>query len=171
METYIFYILAAIILIFSTLTVTSRKILRAAIYLLFVLIATAGLYFMVEYNFLAAVQLTVYAGGIMILVIFSILLTSQINDKLEPAGLKKSVISAAAVIAGAVLCIYTLLQYEFVADRKVIIESTVETIGEKLLSYGDYGYVLPFEVISVLLLAAMIAAIITAKRGKPETND
>ena len=171
MEVTIFYILAAVILVFSVLTVTSRKILRAAIHLLFVLIATSGIYFMLEYNFLAAVQLTVYAGGIMVLVIFSILLTSRINDKLDAPGLSKSLISAIAVIAGAVLCIYTFMQYDFVAGGNVFIESDVETIGEKLLSYGDYGYVLPFEVISVLLLAAMIAAIIIAKRRNPETND
>ena len=171
MEVTIFYILAAVILVFSVLTVTSRKILRAAIHLLFVLIATSGIYFMLEYNFLAAVQLTVYAGGIMVLVIFSILLTSRINDKLDAPGFKKSLISAVAAIAGAVLCIYTFLQYDFVAGGNVFIESDVETIGEKLLSYGDYGYVLPFEVISVLLLAAMIASIIIAKRRNPETND
>jgi len=73
-----FYLIAAMILIFSVLTVTSRRILRAAVYLLFVLISTAGLYFMMNYNFLAAVQLTVYAGGIVVLIIFSILLTSHL---------------------------------------------------------------------------------------------
>ena len=72
MNIAIFYILAAIILIFSVLSVTSRKILRAATYLLFVLIATGGLYFLLQVNFLAAVQLMVYAGGITVLIIFSI---------------------------------------------------------------------------------------------------
>ncbi|HAQ64381.1 MAG TPA: NADH-quinone oxidoreductase subunit J, partial [Bacteroidales bacterium] len=74
-----FFMLSAVILVFSVLTVTTRKILRAAVYLLFVLVATAGLYFQLNYNFLAAVQLTVYAGGIVVLIIFSILLTSHIS--------------------------------------------------------------------------------------------
>ena len=82
MTVTIFYILAALIIIFSALCVTTKKILRAAVYLLFVLGATAGLYFMFNYNFLAAVQLTVYAGGIVVLIIFSILLTHQINTKI-----------------------------------------------------------------------------------------
>ena len=74
MEKFVFYILAAMVFVFSILTVTSRKILRAAVYLLFVLLATAGLFFMLNFNFLAAVQLTVYAGGIVVLIIFSVIL-------------------------------------------------------------------------------------------------
>ena len=71
----IFYILAASIVLFSILSVTSRRILRAAIFLLFVLVAMAGLYYMMNFQFLAAVQLILYAGGIVVLIIFSILLT------------------------------------------------------------------------------------------------
>ena len=69
-----FVLFSAMIVVFSIMTVTSRKILRAAVYLLFVLVSTAGLYFMLNYQFLAAVQLTLYAGGIVVLIIFSILL-------------------------------------------------------------------------------------------------
>ena len=72
METIIFYILAALTIIFSVASVTSRKILRAVIYLLFVLICISGIYFLVNYNFLAAIQLTVYGGGIIVLFIFRI---------------------------------------------------------------------------------------------------
>ena len=73
-----FFIFSAVIVVFSILTVTSRRILRAATFLLFVLVSTAGLYFMLRFNFLAAIQLTLYAGGIVVLIIFSILLTSHI---------------------------------------------------------------------------------------------
>ena len=62
-----FYLFASIIVIFSILTVTSRRILRSAVFLLFVLIATSAFYFMLRYTFLAAVQLTLYAGGIVVL--------------------------------------------------------------------------------------------------------
>ena len=61
----IFYVLAVVIVVFSILSVTSRRILRAATYLLFVLLATAGLYMLMEYQFLFGVQISVYAGGIM----------------------------------------------------------------------------------------------------------
>ena len=84
-----FFLFSAMIVVFSVLTVTSRRILRAAVFLLFVLVSTAGLYFMLNYQFLAAVQLTLYAGGIVVLIIFSILLTSHISQKFEPVGFEK----------------------------------------------------------------------------------
>ena len=82
MEVVVFYILAAVIIVFSILTVTTQRILRSATYLLFVLFATAGIYFELNYSFLGAVQLTIYAGGIIVLYVFSILLTSPDGDKL-----------------------------------------------------------------------------------------
>ena len=79
----VFAVLALIIVVFSFLAVTSRRILRAVTYLLFVLFATAGLYFQLDYQFLGAVQLTIYAGGIIVLYVFSILLTSGVGEKAE----------------------------------------------------------------------------------------
>jgi NADH-quinone oxidoreductase subunit J len=89
-----FFIFSAIIVVFSILTVTSRRILRAATFLLFVLVSTAGLYFMLRFNFLAAIQLTLYAGGIVVLIIFSILLTSQVGAKLELPASRKNLCSS-----------------------------------------------------------------------------
>ena len=86
-----FYLFAGSILTFSLLTVISRRILRSAVYLLFVLVSTAGIYFMLNYNFLAAVQLTVYAGGIIVLIIFSILLTSHVSEKAVVAPVRQQI--------------------------------------------------------------------------------
>ncbi len=162
-----FVLFSVMIIVFSILTVTSRKILRAAVYLLFVLVSTAGLYFMLNYQFLAAVQLTLYAGGIVVLIIFSILLTSHINQKFEPVGWQKSLFSALAAIAGAILSIITILDYKFSATTEVAKEINMRLIGKSLLSVEYDGYVLPFEVISILLIAAMVAAIVVAKKGGP----
>lgn len=162
-----FILLSAVIIIFSVLTVTSRRILRAAVYLLFVLVATGGLYFMLNYEFLAAVQLALYAGGIVVLIIFSVLLTSHIAHKFEKIEWKKSAFTAVAVAAGAILTIVTILNHTFVAGAEPASQVNMLVIGQKLLSYGDNGYVLPFEVISVLLLAAMVSAIVIAKKGGP----
>ena len=159
-----FLIFSAIIVIFSILTVTSRRILRAATYLLFVLISTAGLYFMLNFQFLAAVQITLYAGGIVVLIIFSILLTSHISQKFERIQISKIIFSAIAAIAGIILTVTTILNYEFKADKVVSQNIDMKIIGRSLLNYGDNGYVLPFEVISILLLAAMIGAIVIAKK-------
>ncbi|MCY7361037.1 MAG: NADH-quinone oxidoreductase subunit J [Ignavibacteria bacterium] len=166
MEQIIFLILSVIIIVFSVLTVTSRKILRAAVYLLFVLIGSAGLFFMLNFNFLAAVQLTVYAGGIIVLIIFSIMLTSQLNDKLESAGLKKSVFSLIAVSAGAIICLSVIMNYNFPKASGLQPDSSMRNIGLQLLGYKENGYVLPFEVISILLLASMVGSIIIARREK-----
>jgi NADH-quinone oxidoreductase subunit J len=70
MERIFFYIFAVIIIVFALASVMSKKILRAVVYLLFTLLGIAALYFMMDYNFLGAVQMAVYAGGIIILFIF-----------------------------------------------------------------------------------------------------
>lgn len=159
-----FYILSSAVVLFSILTVTSRKILRAAVYLLFVLLSTAGIFFMLNFNFLAAVQLTVYAGGIVVLIIFSVMLTSHVDEKLEAAGIKKVFFSFIAVFAGAILCISAILEYKFIPDTDTQVNSSMKKIGTDLLSYKENGFVLPFEVISILLLAAMVGAILLARR-------
>jgi NADH-quinone oxidoreductase subunit J len=162
-----FVLFSAMIVVFSILTVTSRKILRSAVYLLFVLVSTSGLYFMLNYQFIAAVQLTLYAGGIVVLIIFSILLTSHIDHKFEPVGWKKSLFSALAALSGAIISITTILDFRFSATRQAAKEVDMKLIGKSLLSTGNDGFVLPFEVISILLIAAMVAAIVIAKKGGP----
>jgi NADH-quinone oxidoreductase subunit J len=161
-----FFLFGAMIVIFSLLTVTSRKVLRAAVYLLFVLISTAGLYFALNYNFLAAVQLTVYAGGIVVLIIFSILLTSHVSERAVMAPLKESLLSGLAVLAGAVLTLMTILRFSFVPNAGTDPNFNITDVGNALVSYNRDGYALPFEVVSVLLLAAMIGAIVVAKKEK-----
>ncbi|MBK7211755.1 MAG: NADH-quinone oxidoreductase subunit J [Bacteroidales bacterium] len=166
-----FFILAGVILVFSVLTVTTRRILRAAVYLLFVLISTAGLYFMLNYNFLAAVQLTVYAGGIVVLIIFSILLTSHISERAVVANWKQSLLSALAIVAGATLTLISVFRFSFTASPEPAAPSGVKDIGAALISYGENGYALPFEVVSILLLAAMIGAIIVARKEKIKVDE
>jgi NADH-quinone oxidoreductase subunit J len=161
-----FALFSALILVFSVLTVTTRRILRAATFLLLVLVSTAGLYFMLSYEFMAAVQLTLYAGGIVVLIIFSILLTSHISQKFEPVGWKKAYFSALAAVAGAILCITSILQHQFQATTQAAQEVDMKLIGRSMLSTERDGYVLPFEVISILLLAAMVGSIVVAKRKK-----
>ncbi len=168
-----FILFSVMIVVFSILTVTTRRILRAATYLLFVLVSTSGLYFMLNYQFLAAVQLTLYAGGIVVLIIFSILLTSHISQQFEVVEIRKTIFSALAAIAGAILCVVTILDYQFSSTTEAAREVNMKLIGKSLLSVDSDGYILPFEVISVLLIAAMIAAIVVAKKSgpkKPETE-
>jgi len=120
---------------------------------------------MLNYNFLAAVQLTVYSGGIVVLIVFAVLLTAHLEHKLEAPGRMKSLFAGILALSGMGVTIYALNSFPFKAREALAGEYDVRAIGLKLLSYGDYGYVLPFEVISVLLLAAMVAAIIIAKKS------
>jgi NADH-quinone oxidoreductase subunit J len=123
---------------------------------------------MLNYQFLAAVQLTLYAGGIVVLIIFSILLTSHISQNFESSGWKKNIFSAIAALTGAILAIITILEYGFTASTEAAQQVDMRLIGKSLLSVDYDGYVLPFEVISILLLAAMVAAIVVAKKGAPK---
>jgi len=167
MERIIFYILAAIIIFFAIASVSSKKMLRAVIYLLFVLIAISGIYFMVDYSFLGAIQLAVYAGGVIILIIFSVLLIHHIELNLEIASIKKRIIAGAISLAGIAMVLPVILSHKFnvVASSNAI---EVKDIGEKMLSYDKGGFILPFEVISILLLAVMIGAIVISKGNKLE---
>jgi NADH-quinone oxidoreductase subunit J len=164
MNVIIFYLLSAVILVCAILSVTTGKILRAATYLLFVLIATAGLYFLLNLFFLGAVQLMLYAGGIVVLIIFSVLLTHHIDHKFDAVELKKKVFTALACAVGAGVCLTAINQTTFTATQSPAISTNIHQFGLEMLSYGNYGYVLPFEVISILLLAAMVAAIMIAKK-------
>ena len=157
-----------VILVFSLLSIFTRRILRAAVYLLFVLIATAGLYFMLDYQFLAGVQLTVYAGGIVVLIIFSILLTSHISHKFEKPHWSILAAGIGVVIIGLTLTVWSILSYHFQPTSVPAIPVNMQVIGEKLVGKGANGYALPFEVISLLLLAALIGSIIIAKKEEPK---
>jgi NADH-quinone oxidoreductase subunit J len=163
---FMFFLLSSVIVVFSVLTITSRSILRAAVYLLFVLVATAGFYFMLNYQFMAGVQLILYAGGIVVLIVFSILLTSHLDHKLPRARLINLASGVLVAITGIIISVTAILQYPFEATSDSLIKVDMKAIGNQLMATGSNGYALPFEVISVLLLAAMIGAIIVAKKGK-----
>ena len=155
-------------IVFAIASVTSRKMLRSVIYLLFVLCGIAGIYFLIDYNFLAAIQLTVYAGGIIVLIIFSVILVHHIEMELEIAKLSKQILVGLACLIGLGVFLTTIYSYEFdIVENSLT--TTTSDIGMKLLSYEAGGFILPFEVISVLLLAAMVGAIVIAK-GKKLTD-
>ena len=163
----IFGLLALVIVVCSILTVTTRRILRAATYLLFVLFATAGIYFQLDYTFLGAVQLAVYAGGIVVLFVFSILLTSHPGDKSELLTPKKRVVGLIASIFGAIVCGYTLFTYRFFTKPLTSVitgEVDMKEIGHALMGMDKFQYLLPFEAVSVLLLACIIGGIMIARK-------
>jgi NADH-quinone oxidoreductase subunit J len=163
----IFYILAAFILITALLAVTSRKIFRSAIWLLFSLIGVAGLYFWMEVEFIAAVQIVVYVGGIVVLIIFSIFLTQQSGKEMAKPPLLRVIASALAVLFGFAFTALLIYQNGFVPVSDGF-STEVSRIGEALISTEENGFALPFEVVSILLLAAMVGCIVIALKTKPK---
>jgi NADH-quinone oxidoreductase subunit J len=161
----IFGILSAIIVGCGIMSVVSRRILRAATYLLFVLIATAGFYLLLNYHFLAAVQISVYVGGILVLFVFSIFLTSQVGEKMPDAKRSRKVVGLIISVFGAAFCSFILLTQNYpYAEQVATSEIDMHAIGQSLMGTERFGYLLPFEAISILLLACIIGGILIARK-------
>jgi NADH-quinone oxidoreductase subunit J len=163
----IFYILSAFILGAALLAVTARKIFRSAIFLLFTLIGTAALFFWMGVEFVAAVQIIIYVGGIVVLIIFSIFLTQKSGDEMPKPLRKRSLFSILALVFGFAFAYQLIYEHEFGQIVHKSFDVKVTEIGTQMLSTKEYGFVLPFEVVSILLLASMIGCIVIAMKIKP----
>ena len=167
LQEIVFYAAAVMMSFFSVLTVTTGRMLRSATYLLFVLFGTAAMYFILGYTFLGAVQLMVYAGGIVILYVFSILLTRTDKSMKYRVPRPKLISVLLTTLAGAALMSFLIFTNGFAAG--IIPQGTelpIQEIGRALVGTDKYQYVLPFEVASVLLLACMIGSILIARKEK-----
>lgn len=164
----IFYLISAFVLGTAVLAVTTQKIFRAAIWLLFSLVGVAALYFWMQVEFVAAVQIIVYVGGVVVLIIFSIFLTQQSGSEMPKPPLKRIISSLLAVLFGFAFTYNIIAEYGFkpVTTKQFVVP--VAAIGEQMLDTKRYGFVLPFEVVSMLLLAAMIGCIVIAMRSAPK---
>ena len=160
----IFYIISAFILGAGLLAVTTRKIFRSAIWLLFSLIGIAGLYFWLQVEFIAAVQIIVYVGGIVVLIIFSIFLTQQSGNEMPKQPLKRTISSVLAVLFGFGLTYLHIWKYNFQPSTKNLI-GPFQKLAHKCWAPEAGGYALPFEVVSILLLAAMVGCIVIAMKA------
>ena len=165
----IFYILAGFILGAAILSVTTRKIFRSAIWLLFSLIGIAGLYFFLQVEFIAAVQIIVYVGGIVVLLIFSIFLTQQSGKEMAKAPMVRTIASALSVVFGFALTYLLIWQHGFQKINKDF-NWTVSKIGTQMMGTDKDGFALPFEVVSMLLLAAMVGCIVIAMKAPSNSS-
>ena len=164
-EQIIFYILAAVIVFSTIMAVTTQKIIRSATFLLFVLLGTAGLYLLLDYHFLMAVQIAVYAGGVMVLFIFAILLTHEpgVDVKFEKPG--RMFLAAVTAFAGLGICGHIIFYnvnrfYTYVTQS----ELNMQDVGMTMMGTDKYQYLLPFEAISILLLACIIGGLMIARK-------
>ena len=164
-EQIIFYILALIIVLSSVMAVVTQKIIHSAVYLLFVLLSSAGLYLLLDYHFLMAVQIAVYAGGVMVLFIFAILLTNQPGLEVKKEKPIRMFASSVLALFGLCICGHLIFYnvwkvYTYVAQP----ELDMTKVGLQLMGTGEFEYLLPFEAISVLLLACIIGGLMIARK-------
>lgn len=166
----IFYAIAALILGAGILAVTTTKIFRSAIWLLFSLVGVAALYFWMQVEFIAAIQIVVYVGGIVVLIIFSVFLTHQSGKELPRPNTKRTVFSALAALLGAAFVYNIVNHYEFGAVTNQAFNPSVSSIGTQMLGTSGESYLLPFEAVSMLLLGAMIGCIVIAMKPSPSNQ-
>jgi len=163
----LFYLFSTAIVVFSLLVVTLRNLLHSALALIAAFGVTAGLYILLHAEFVAAAQVMVYIGGIVIFIVFAILLTTKLGEKhLSSNALIKgaSVFIATGVFIPLALFFYQAKLTESIATSDE--SGSLEAIGLRLMNIGTEGFIVPFEIISVLLLAAVIGAITVARKGR-----
>lgn len=170
----LYFVVAVCIAVFSVMTVTTRKILRAATYLLFVLIGTAVFYFQLGYEFLGGVQVAVYAGGIMVLFVFSILLTRRPDENSPKLDSHRRLGGILVAASGAVLLLLAIFFMPLIHGLSLTEclqagnQITMHDIGTAFTGTDRFQYLLPFEAISVLLLACIIGGVTVARKDKQD---
>lgn len=165
LEAIVFYLFAATMVGSALAILITRNIVRSAIWLLATLGSAAGLYLLLSANYVAAIQLIVYAGGVLVLIVFGVMLTAKSPFlRFEPTAREIAI----GVIVGVVLfagLLTAMLKGPWPAVPEASPSAdvaTVSSIGNELLT----TYLVPFELVSVLLLAVMIGAAYLARPEK-----
>jgi NADH-quinone oxidoreductase subunit J len=160
---FVFWILAVMMIVSAFMVVSLKNIFHCALFLVFSLFSVAGIYIMLHAEFLAAAQVLIYVGAVAILMIFAIMLTSNLASKkihqVNENALVSFFISLIFFISVCML-LYNTRVWRYAVDS--LPENNVMAVGKALMT----EYMLPFEVVSVLMLAAMIGAIVLARKER-----
>lgn len=155
----LFYLIAGIIVIFSFMAVTLKNIFHSALSLIVALLGVAAVYIYLNAEFLALLQILIYVGAIMTLIIFGIMLTLKISDKTLQQHNKQQLLSF--LISGALAALLISIFTRFKVSKVTSVTTpSLAQIGKELLS----KYALPFEIISIVLLAALIGAVVISSK-------
>ena len=159
-STAVFYLIALLTLVSAGMVAFSRNIIYSAFSLLGTFMGVAGIYVFLGADFVAAVQLLIYVGGILVLILFAVMLTNRITD-VEITNRAAGRVPALLVIGVFVyFLIETVKQTPWAKAKEVVYAATTATIGDAFL----YDYLLPFELASVVLLGAMIGAVVLSRK-------
>ena len=163
-----FCILAVVIIGSAVMCVTTTRIMRAATAMLFVLFGVAGLYFLLDYTYLGAAQISVYAGGVTMIYVFAIQLVSKRTLQGLTERMKGSRVLWGALLAliGCVTVVLVLWKNQYIMAGMAApdVEVPMKDIGEALVGAGKYQYVLAFEFISLFLLACIIGGLMVSRK-------
>jgi NAD(P)H-quinone oxidoreductase subunit 6 len=156
----IFYLVAAVTVGSAALVAFSRNIIYSAFSLLGAFAGVAGIYVFLGADFVAAVQLLIYVGGILVLILFAVMLTHRITDVkiTNRAAGQIPALAIVGVLAG--LLVQTIRQTPWAKAKEVLYTPTSAKIGDLFLD----SYLLPFELASLVLLAALIGAVVLARK-------
>ena len=165
-ETVLFYLFALLVLGGGILTITRRSAVHSAISLIVSLMGVAGLYLLQQAEFLFAVQIVLYVGGIMVLFLFVIMLVNLDQAARERQFNRQWMVAIAAVIAvGAEIAYFMYrgkgaFQFAEPASAMQPVMGNTEAVAQTLFS----EYLLPFELTSILLLVAVVGSVVMAKK-------
>ena len=163
-----FCILAVVIIGSALLCVTTTRIMRAATFMLFVLFGVAGIYFLLDYTFLGAAQISVYAGGVTMIYVFTIQLVSKhtLQGMVEKIKASRIIGNGLVVLVGLVVVSLILVKAGLISQFYAVTDTEVsmKEIGLALVGSEKYQYVLPFEFISLFLLACIIGGLVVARK-------
>lgn len=165
-DTVLFYVFALLTLGGALLTITRRNAVHSAVSLIVSLLGVAGLYLMQQAEFLFAVQIVLYVGGIMVLFLFVIMLVNLDQAARERQFNRQWLVALAAVLAVGAEVGYFLyrgkgdFQIAIPPAASAVSAGNVQQVADSLFS----EYLLPFEIASVLLLVAVVGSVIMAKK-------
>lgn len=159
-----FYIFALITIVSAAIVVFGRNILRAAFALLFTLFGVAGLYLFLRADFLAATQVLIYVGGVLVLLLFGIMLTQKVVEVDIRSGRIQFWPTIVAIGLLFAFLLHVVFRTPWNDQGAASFEETTSGIGTLLMT----EWLLPFEVASILLLAALIGAVSIARARKSE---
>ena len=161
MAEYLFLIIASLVVASAFWVVFSPNLIHSAVSLMFALFSTAALYVFLYADFIAGAQVVIYVGGILVLIIFGVMLTSKIDTPSIASSSANQFIGMLVAFSVFVLQIGVIFNTNWKVGGVDNGESTVSLIGKLLLT----KYLLPFEMISILLLAALIGAALLSRRS------
>jgi NADH-quinone oxidoreductase subunit J len=173
MGDYLFYMLATVLVSFSLLAVSLPNLLHGAISLIAAFFVTAALYIMLQLEFVALAQIMLYIGGIIIFMLIIILLTTGLGVEKRytvPVFRRLAAAAISLVLLGGLFTVFGKRSAVLVEDVQQAPPVTMDDIGLRLLATGKDGFVIPFEIISILLLVALVGAVVIARRDNSVNN-